>query len=143
MAKQPTPQQQEHSAMEKLQATFKRMREMEPSRFVQYFKEAVMETRDDLGKPWDYVYGSLLDVHRRVIEEPTYGKPMFDMLYNVNQRATTGQKDKLMDEDKQRVAEGPAYQHDYSPDGFYGRSQDKSAEQQHARSRDDDHGMER
>ena len=111
---------------------------------MRYFKEAGQETQEKLGKPWDYVYTSLLDVHRRLIDEPWFGKPSFDILYNVNQRAATGkQKDKPMDEDKQRVAEGTPYQHDYSPDAFYGKNQSKDAEQQQARGRDDDLGMER
>jgi hypothetical protein len=125
MAKQPTPQQQEQGAMEKLQATFKRMREMEP-------------TKLERG-----IVAALHDIHRRVIEEPWFGKPVFDILHNSNQRALTGQRDKPVDEDKQRVSEGPWYQHDYNPDALYGRNQDKETEQQNACERDDDHGMER
>lgn len=125
MAKQQAQQQQEHSAMEKLQATFKRMREMEP-------------TKLERG-----IVAALHDIHRRVIEEPWFGKPVFDVLYNSNQRAATGQRDKPIEEDKQRVAEGTAYQHDYTPDGFYGRHQDKNADQQNAHERDDDLGLER
>ena len=125
MTKNPTPQQQEHSAIEKLQATFKRMREMEPTKLERSFAAAIN------------------DISRRCVEEPWFGKPVFDVLYNSNQRAVTGQRDKPLDEDKQRVSEGAAYQHDYNPETFYGRNQDKDAGQQQTRGRDDDLGMER
>ena len=58
------------------------------------------------------------------------------------QRAAAGQRDRPVEEDQQRETEGTAYQHDYNPTGFY-RTQDKDAEQQQARGREDEHGMER
>ncbi len=82
------------------------------------------------------------DIRRRCVEEPWFGKPVFDVLYNANQRAAAGQRDRPVEEDQQRETEGTAYQHDYNPTGFY-RTQDKDAEQQQARGREDEHGMER
>ena len=112
----------------------------EPSRFVQYFKEAVKETRDDLGKPWDYVYGALQDIHRRVFEEGWFGKTVHDVVEHHQYNPRDPNPHQRMRDDQNTGKDSP---HDYSPAAFYGQNQEKEQQQDAAMQEEDDLGMER
>src|SRR5262245_20180771 len=80
IAKQATqPQEETKSPIEKFLATAEKMIDVAGPKLV----------------------AALHDIHRRVIEEPWFGKPVFDVLYNANQRAAAEKTDKLLDEDRQ------------------------------------------
>jgi hypothetical protein len=127
----------------------------EPSRFGQYFKKAVQETRDDLGKPWDYVYGAMQDIHRRVFEEGWFGKTTHDVIehYQYNPRRDPGEDRTWQPQEEYELAgeyerdlhgiHGGASEHDYSPDAFYGPSQAEEQQQGTEMEEEEDLGMER
>ena len=119
----------------------------EPSRFWEYFKEAVQETRDDLGKPWDYVYGAMQDIHRHVIEGGWFGKTVHDTVehFQYHPRRNPGE-DQTRYEDQERGVHGDQDKssgHDYSPAAFYGQNQAEESQQGVAMEEEEDLGMER
>lgn len=117
---------EKQTSLERLQETIKQICSMPPTALERAFAAAVN------------------DISRRCVEEPWFGRPVFDVLYN-QQHRTTGKPSagqRIEGEDRQS-SEETGHQHDYSPDAFYGRSQEQEAEQQNARARDDDRGMER
>lgn len=115
--------EKKQTASEKLQDTFKRMREMEP-------------TKLERG-----IVAALHDIHRRVIEEPWFGRTIHDVVAFYNQRGNW--KDKDPPGDDLNPSQGKGSAHDYSPNAFYGRNQSKEGEQQEAQQREQSRGMER
>lgn len=85
-----------------------------------------------------YVVGALHDIHRRVIEEGWYGKTVHDVVshYQYNPRRDPNQ---AMRDDQDA---GKDALHDYSPDTFFGRGEEREA-QAAAIEQDTGSGMER
>jgi hypothetical protein len=71
-----------------------------------------------------YVVGALHDIHRRVFEEGWFGKTVHDVVshYQYNPRRDPSQATR----DDQDA--GKASEHDYSPDTFFGRNQEKESQ---------------
>lgn len=115
--------EKKQTASENLQETFKRMREMEP-------------TKLERG-----IVAALHDIHRRVIEEPWFGRTIHDVVAFYNQRGYS--KDKDPPGDDLSPPQGKGLVHDYNPDAFYGRNQGKESERQESQQQERSRGMER
>lgn len=117
---------EKQSSLDRLQETIKQIRNMPPTAVERGFAAAIN------------------DISRRCVEEPWFGRPVFDVLYN-QQHRTTGKASagqRIEGEDRQ-LSEETDRRHDYSPDAFYGRNQGQEAEQQKSRERENDYGLER
>lgn len=117
---------EKQSSLDRLQETIKQIRNMPPTAVERGFAAAIN------------------DISRRCVEEPWFGRPVFDVLYNQQHRTIHGSSagQRLEGEDRQ-LSEESGHQHDYSPDAFYGRNQGQEGQQQQSRERENDHGLER
>lgn len=121
-------EQKEKTAADILKETFKRMREAGPS-------------KQDITRNF---VAALHDIHRRVIEEPWFGRTIHDVVSHYNQRiGQDGGKGKAPPGDDLPSSQGKGSIHDYNPDAFYGRNQNKEGEQQEAQQQERSRGMER
>lgn len=112
--------------LEKMQESLRKLREMGPTNFERS------------------VVTALHDIYRRVFEEPWFGKPVFDILYNYTNRLGQ-ERNRLKNHPDQDLGkpESQGFSHDYSPDAFYGRNQGQEKDQHEAPQQEYGRGMER
>ena len=117
---------------------------------------------EKLSKPTAFELGvvrALHDIHRRVIEEPWFGRTIHDVVSHYNQRLgkeyeaeKEPEQDAALKQGQQNTQEkkkgtGQEVKHDYSPETFYGRDK-ASRERQQERNQQEqqpaqEHGRER
>src|SRR5258708_112675 len=105
---------------------------------------------EKLSKPTAFELGvvrALHDIHRRVIEEPWYGRTIHDVVSHYNQRlGREYEKEKEQEpapaqSQEQNQGTEQEVPHDYSPDTFFGRDK-ASLDRQQERSQQEQHAQE-
>jgi hypothetical protein len=94
-------------------------------------QEAARMRQETMGQIYDGVRGVMADIHRRVIDEPWFGKTTQDVIYN--QQFSRGDANRNVDQDPETSQE--AKQEAALMESFYGKSEGQAQAQGPAQDR--------